>query len=190
MSAVASLSPGEGEDDVNVNVNAPTNAVVARGHYSRNFRPKSEWRANSVHDAVRVNVDELSKAILPVVWPNEPTFNTCCFPLSAHRLGVGDVNVYDTPAPSTVVWSLCDEVQLHPAPLDEAVLRGLVQFGCKAQASIAREGSVEVVHGKDGSDAFEDHLSHDETKVDLRRTASNRKLLCMRPQRVPGPPLP
>jgi hypothetical protein len=44
-------------------------------------------------DAVRVDVDELSKAILPVVWPNEPTFDTCCFPLSAQCLGVGDVKV-------------------------------------------------------------------------------------------------
>lgn len=134
-----------------------------------------------MHDTVRVDVDELSKAIARVVWPNEPALDTCCFPLCAQRLRVGDVNVHDAPGPSTVVWVLCDEVQLHRTPLDEAILRGLVQFGCKAQASISRECSVEVVHGNDGSDALEDDLSHDEKKVDRRRTASNRKLLWMRP---------
>ena len=117
-------------------------------------------RADSVHNAVRVDVDELSKAILPVEWPNEPTFHTSGFPLSAQRLGVGDLNVYNAAGPGTVLWVLRDEVQLHPTALDEPVLRGLVPFRRKAQAPISGEGGVEVVNARDRSDAFEDRLRH------------------------------
>jgi hypothetical protein len=53
-------------------------------------------------------------------------------------------------------------MQLHPATFNEAVLRGLVQLSGKAQSSVSRQSSVEVVHGDDRSNAFENHVRHDE----------------------------
>jgi hypothetical protein len=79
-------------------------------------------------------------------------------------IGVGNVDIDDTPCPIGVVRVIRDEVQLHRSPLDETVLGWFVQLRRKTQSSIAGKSSIEIVRADDGSDAFEDHLSHDKKR--------------------------
>lgn len=115
-----------------------------------------------MHDAVRVDIDELAKSVRPVTGRPEPALDTCRRPLSMNGFGVRDVDVHDSAGSTRVFCIVRDKMKLHSAPLDETVVSGLVKLGREAQPYVSREGGVQVVHPDDGSDAFEDHLIHDE----------------------------
>jgi hypothetical protein len=75
-------------------------------------------------------------------------------------VGIRDVDVDDTTGRSGFLHVVGDQVQLDASAFDEAVLGGLVEFRLEAESLIAGECSVEIPHGQDGSDAFEDNLGH------------------------------
>lgn len=117
-----------------------------------------------MNDAVGIGIDELPKAVRGVVGSHEPTFYARRLPLGVQDVRIRDIEVHDASRTARFVRVVWLEVELHRPPFGEAILRWLVEFSRKAQPSVSGESSVDIVHGDDGSDAFEDHLGHDKTR--------------------------